>query len=171
MPKIKTPDDSLTVMTEIVMPNDTNSLNHLMGGNLLRWMDIAGAICARRHAHVSCVTASVDNVSFDLPILLGELVTITAKATRVFNSSMEIYIEVHSEGTMANNHRKCNQAFFTFVGIDENNKIVKLPPLEPKTESEHQAHQSALRRRHYRLILADRMEPAQSDVLRAMFLK
>lgn len=167
----KTVSVSRTVMTEMVMPNDTNALNNLMGGNLLKWMDVAGAICARRHANRVCVTASVDMVSFEQPIHLGEIVCVVAKATRVFNTSMEVHIVVYAEGLRADNRRKCNEAYFTFVGIDENGYKVKLPKLIPETEEEQLAHASALRRREMRLILAGKMKPSQSEELRAIFLK
>lgn len=165
----KTPQDSLTVMTEMVMPNDANALHNLMGGNLLCWMDVTTAICARRHAGCVCVTASVDKVSFDSPIRLGEIVTLTAKATRVFNTSMEIYIEVHAEGMDTTRRRKCNEAYFTFVGIDEWDNKLSLPPIKPVTDEEKAQYESALQRREMRLVLAGKMEPGQSDQIKAWF--
>lgn len=166
---IKNPQNSLTVMTEMVMPNDTNALQNLMGGNLLCWMDVTSAICARRHAGCVCVTASVDKVSFDSPIRLGEIVTLTAKATRVFNTSMEVCIEVHTEGYDTNKKRKCNEAYFTFVGIDEWGNKLTLPPLEPITDEEKAQYESAMSRREIRLVLAGKMNANESGHLKTLF--
>ena len=166
----KYPAVSFTVMTELVMPNDTNALNNLMGGNLLKWMDICAAICARRHAEVVCVTAGVDNVSFDHPIRLAEIVTITAKATRVFNTSMEVHIVVYSENPNINQKRKCNEAYLTFVGLNEEGNKIKLPPLIPQSDEEKSQHERALRRREMRLVLAGRIKPEDAAELKSIFL-
>ncbi|HQW00792.1 MAG TPA: acyl-CoA thioesterase, partial [Bacteroidia bacterium] len=95
--KAKSPQESLTINTELVLPNDTNTLGNLMGGRLLHWMDIAAAISAHRHCGRIVVTASVNNVSFNQPIKLGEVVTLHAKVSRAFNSSMEVFIDVWVE--------------------------------------------------------------------------
>lgn len=166
---IKTPADSITVMTQMVMPNDTNALNNLMGGNLLCWMDVAGGICSRRHANCVCVTASVDGVSFHHPIKLGEIVTITAQTTRVFNTSMEIHIIVESEGNDTTNRKICNEAYFTFVGIDNWGNKTKLPPIEPGNEAEKQRFDGALKRRELRLILAGKLNPNEAKELKELF--
>ncbi len=166
----KTPTISKTVMTEMVMPNDTNPLHNLMGGNLMRWMDVAGGICARRHAERVCVTASVDTVSFKSPIKLGEIVTIIAKVTRVFTTSLEIHIEVFAEGVASNGRRKSNEAYFTFVSVDEYGNKLKVPQLATETPEEEAQYESAMRRREMRLILAKRMKPEQSTALKALFL-
>lgn len=94
MPKIKTVLDSKSIMTEMIMPNDTNPLGNLMGGNLMRWMDIAAAICANRHAEAFCVTVSVDHISFYKSIKLGQVITVESTITRAFNTSMEVYVQV-----------------------------------------------------------------------------
>lgn len=167
----KNPSESHTVMTEIVMPNDTNALGNLMGGNLLKWMDVAGAICARRHTEYTCVTASVDSVSFNSAIKKGEIVTISAKITRVFNTSMEIYLEVHAEGMGPKNRRLANTAFLTFVSIDEWGNKVKPLKVKPITPEDKEHFDGALRRRELRLILAGRMQPNQSKELKSLFLQ
>jgi len=166
----KHPRQSHTVMTELVMPNDTNPHNNLMGGNLLKWMDIAGAICARRHANRICVTANVDNVSFKSAIKLGEVVSIEASATRVFNTSMEVFIQVFAEGLASEGRRKCNEAYFTFVCVDEFGNTVRILPLEPETTAETKQWESALRRRQMRLILAGRMQASEATELKELFL-
>ena len=105
--------DSLTTMTELVLPNDTNTLNNLMGGRLLHWMDIASAIAAQKHSNHVVVTASVDNVSFAEPIPLGSIITIKAQVTRAFNSSMEVYLEVWADDIPAQKRVSTNKAFYT----------------------------------------------------------
>jgi acyl-CoA hydrolase len=94
MPVTKTPKDSLVIMTELVLPNDTNTFGNLMGGRLMYWMDIASALAAMKHCGVPVVTASVDNISFENPIKLGNVVHIEAKITRAFNTSMEVHMKV-----------------------------------------------------------------------------
>src|SRR2546421_4034082 len=106
--KPKTPKESLAVLTEIVLPNDTNTLGNLMGGRLLHWMDIASAISAQRHCGRVVVTASVNNVSFTQPIKLGEIVTLQSKVSRSFTSSMEIFIDVRVENTTTGVKKKVN---------------------------------------------------------------
>jgi len=164
-------DKSITIMTEMVMPNDTNPLHNLMGGNLLRWMDVAAGICARRHANAVCVTAAVDNVSFQNPIKLGDAVTLTAKVTRAFNTSMEIHIVVCTENSEATERVQSNEAYFTFVALDRYGKPRKIPQLLIEGEEEKKQYDGAKRRREMRLILSGRMKPDQSIELKELFLK
>ena len=154
----KTPKQSETVMTEIVLPNDTNTLHNLRGGKILHWMDIASAIAAGKHCNAVVVTASVDNVSFENPIKLGDVVTITAKVTRTFNTTMETHIEVWAENLPSQTRYKCNEAYYTFVALDSNGKPKTSTPLLPETETEKKMFDSALARRELRLVLAGRMK-------------
>ena len=109
--KAKRPSESLTVMTEIVLPNDTNNLNNLFGGQLLSWMDRCAAIAAHRHSRRIAVTASVNNVSFKQAIPVGSIVTLEAKVSRAFYSSMEVYVEVTMEDQRGQgNAIRCNEA-------------------------------------------------------------
>lgn len=156
-------------MTEMVLPNDTNTLNNLMGGRLLHWMDICAAISAQRHSNRIVVTASVDNVSFKEPIRLGNIVTMKATVTRSFNSSMEVYIEVWAEDIPAGQRVSTNRAFYTFVAVDQNGRPIEVPPLEVETEEEKELFISALRRRQLRLVLAGRMNPSEAVELKALF--
>ncbi len=165
----KHPKDSITIMTEMVMPNDTNPIGNLMGGNLMKWMDVASGICARRHSNHVCVTASVDSVSFTNPIKVGDAVTLIAKVTRAFNTSMEVHIKVHTENRTATEKVESNEAFFTFVALDRYFKPAKVPELIPETEEEKALFDAAKRRRELRLILAGRMEPDESPELKALF--
>src|ERR1043165_1201832 len=128
----KKPHESLTINTELVLPNDTNTLGNLMGGRLLHWMDIAAAIAAHRHCGRVVVTASVNNVSFNQPIKLGEIVTMHAKVSRAFNSSMEIFIDVWVENNITGEKIKCNEAIYTFVAVDQVGSPIHVPELIPE---------------------------------------
>lgn len=162
--------ESATTMTEMVMPNDTNPLGNLMGGNLMRWMDVVASICAGKHCEAHVVTASVDHVSFHKPIPLGEIVTLRAKVTRAFTTSVEIYVEVFAANIKGHQPRKCNHAYFTFVALDDQSKKpVPVPAVVPLTSEEEQLFESAERRREVRLVLSGRMKPAEASKLKAYF--
>ncbi len=167
--EMKTPADSLTVMTELVHPNDTNILGNLHGGRLLYWMDICSAIAATKHTHMTVVTASVDNVSFQNPIRLADLVTIHAKVVRSFKTSMEVYIEVFAENMPELNKIKTHEAFYTFVALDRNGKPKEVEPVTPQTDQEQKLFDGALRRRQLRLILSGRMKVDDATELKALF--
>ncbi len=163
--------DSFIVMNELVLPNDTNTLNNLMGGRLLHWMDIAAAIAAQKHSNHIVVTASVDNVSFHHPIKLGDVVTLEAKVTRAFNTSVEVRLDVWAENIPSGTRFKSNEAYYTFVALAENGKTVPVPPVMIETEEEKKLFDGALRRRQLRLILAGRMQPDEATELKALFVK
>lgn len=167
----KTPHDTLNVMSELVLPNDTNTLGNLMGGRLMHWMDIAAAISAMRHCNTPVVTASVDNVSFNAPIKLGNLLTIESKVTRAFNSSMEVHLRVFGEDLQARTRYCTNEAYLTFVSLDSNGKPQKVPDLAPQTEVEKKIWEGALRRRQVRLILGGKMKPEDAGELKSLFFK
>ncbi len=168
--KSKTPKESVATLTEIVLPNDTNTLGNLMGGRLLHWMDIASAISSTRHCGRIVVTASVNNVSFNQPIRLGEIVTLQAKVSRAFISSMEVYIDVWVENNMTGEKKKCNEAIYTFVAVDQQGHAINVPSLVPETEEEKSRYDSALRRRQLSLILAGKMKPHEATELKALFM-
>jgi acyl-CoA hydrolase len=167
----KTPSQSFTTMNELVLPNDTNTLNNLMGGRLLHWMDIGAAICAQKHCNNIVVTASVDNVSFKKPIKLGDVVTIQAKVTRSFNTSVEVRLDVWAENIPSGTRFKSNEAYYTFVAIDSNNKTVPVLAVNPESEEEIELYNGALRRRQLRLILGGKMKPDDAVELKALFEK
>jgi acyl-CoA hydrolase len=167
--KSKTAKESLTIQTELVLPNDTNVLGNLMGGRLLHWMDIASAISAHRHCGRIVVTASVNNVAFNQPIKLGEIVTLNAKVSRAFTSSMEVFIDVWVENNNTGERKKCNEAIYTFVAVDQLGNPINVPPLVAESEEEKQRYESALRRRQLALILAGKMKPEDATELKALF--
>lgn len=156
-------------MNELVLPNDTNTLNNLMGGRLLHWMDIAAAISAQKHCNRIVVTASVDNVSFKQPIKLGDVVTIEAKVTRSFNTSVEVRLDIWAQNIPSGTKVKSNEAYYTFVALDDEGNKVEVPELSPETEEEQALFESALRRRQLRLVLAGKMSPDDASELRALF--
>ncbi len=169
MMKPKKASDSVCVNTEIVLPNDTNTLGNLMGGRLLHWMDICAAISAHRHCSRVVVTASVNNVAFNQPIKLGEIVTLHAKVSRAFTSSMEVFIDVWVEDNVAGKKRKCNEAIYTFVAVDQIGSPINVPEIIPESEEEKSRFDGALRRRQLSLILAGKMKPADAHELKAIF--
>lgn len=167
--KKKFPRESAVSMTELVLPNDTNTLNNLMGGRLMHWMDVVSAISAQKHSNRFVVTASVDNISFKHPIRLGNVVTLKAKVTRAFNSSMEVRIDVIAEDIPANTVTESNSAFFTFVAVDQLGRPIDIAEVEPETDEEKELYDGALRRRQLRLILGGRMKPSEAKELRSIF--
>ena len=167
--KSKTPSQSKSTQTEIVLPNDTNNLKNLMGGRLLHWMDIAAAITAHRHCNRTCVTASVNNVSFEHPIPKGSIVTLEANISRSFFSSMEIFIDVWIEDTLSGKKTKCNEAIYTFVAVDNMGKPIKVSAVVPETELEQIRYDGALRRKQLALILSGKMETKNATELKALF--
>lgn len=162
---------SLTVMTEIVLPNDTNVYGNLMGGRLMYWMDIAAALSAQKHCNTNVVTASVDNISFENPIKLGNAVHIEAKVTRAFNTSMEIHLRVWGEDLTQPYRYKSNEAYYTFVALDPNRKPRPVPTLVPENEEDQRLFEGALRRRQVRLILGGKLKPDDATELKALFTR
>ncbi|MES2882962.1 MAG: acyl-CoA thioesterase [Bacteroidota bacterium] len=167
----RTPQDSHTTMTELVLPNDTNVFGNLMGGRLMYWMDIAAAIAAQRHCNAPVVTASVDNISFENPIKLSNTVHIEATVTRAFNTSMEVHLKVWGEDFTQQFKYKSNEAYFTFVSLDPNRRPRVVPQLIPATDEEKKLFEGALRRRQVRLILGGKMKPDDAVELKALFTK
>ena len=161
--------DTLAIATYIVLPNDTNTLTNLMGGQLLNWMDIIGAVCAGRFCKRVVVTASVSNVSFQQPIQLGNVVTLEAKVSRSFTKSCEVFIEVYKESQLTGIKIKCNEAMYTFVALNEKGETVAMPALIPESELEQARFDAALRRKQLSLILAGRMQPDEAKELKALF--
>ena len=167
----KSPKESRAILTEIVLPNDTNNLDNLMGGRLMNCMDIIAAVAAQRHSNRTSVTASVNNVSFNNPIPRGSVVTIEANISRAFNSSMEIFLDVWAEDTLSGEKTKCNEAIYTFVAVSKLGKPVTVPEVVPETELEKTRFDGALRRRQLSLILAGKMKADDATELKALFKK
>lgn len=169
MAKSKTAKESLTVMTNIVLPNETNSLRNLFGGELLSRMDRAASISAQRHCQRRVVTASVNHVSFKEPIPEGGIVVLESKVSRAFSTSMEIYVDVWLDDPINNRKIQTNEGIYTFVAVDEYNKPVPIPELIPETELEKERFAAALRRKELSLILSGRMKAKDSVELKKLF--
>ena len=169
--KSKTASESLSITTEIVLPNDTNNLSNLMGGRLLHWMDIATAIAAHRHCGRIVVTASVNHVSFSEAIPAGSIVTLEAKVSRAFTSSMEVFVDVWMENNNHKGKKKCNEAIYTFVAVDQLGNPIEIPELIAETNEEKTRYESALRRRQLSLMLSGRMKAEDATELKALFIK
>lgn len=165
----KTPEQSKTIMTDLVLPSETNPLNNLFGGELLARMDRAASIAARRHSRRIVVTASVNHVAFNRAIPLGSVVTVEAKVSRAFSSSMEIYIDVWIEDRESGERTKANEAIYTFVAVDETGRPVKIPSITPETKLEKERFDAALRRKQLSLVLAGKLKPKDATELKALF--
>ncbi|MFD0761611.1 acyl-CoA thioesterase [Lutibacter aestuarii] len=166
---VKTPKESLTILTDIVLPGETNPLGNLFGGELLARMDRACSIAARRHSRRIVVTASVNHVAFNKAVPVGSVVTIEAKVSRAFKSSMEIYVDVWIEDRESQERSKVNEGIYTFVAVDTTGTPVTVPQIEPETELEKKRFQGALRRKELSLILSGKMNPNEATELKALF--
>ncbi len=154
-------------MTEMVLPNDTNTLGNMMGGRLLYLMDVCAAISAQRHANRVCVTAAVDTVEFHSPIRQSEIVVIEGQVNRVFKTSLEVELNVWAENPREQTSRKCNRAFYTMVGITEDGQPTAVDPVHPETEQEQERYENAARRREFRLVLSGRLPIENAKSIRA----
>ena len=167
--KAKSPEDSKTIQTDVVLPADTNSLDNLFGGELLARMDKVASIAAIKHSDNVVVTASINNVSFGEPVPNGLLLTIEAKVSRAFNTSMEVFIDVWKQNKTHPQKFKVNEAIYTFVAVNKRGKPVRVPELIPQTELEKKRYDAALRRRQLSLVLAGKMKPKDASELKAIF--
>ncbi len=143
--------ESEVTMTELVLPNHTNPLGNLLGGQLMYWIDICAALCASRHANTVCVTASVDKIDFHHPIKLGDVVTLVASVNRVFRSSLEIGVKIFSETFAGGKKKHTNSAYLTFVAINSEGRPVEAIKVIPETEDEKRRYEEADKRRMLRL--------------------
>ncbi|WP_283636910.1 acyl-CoA thioesterase [Aquaticitalea lipolytica] len=165
----KTPEQSKTIMTDLVLPSETNPLNNLFGGELLARMDRCASIAARRHSRRIVVTASVNHVAFNRSVPLGSVVTVEAKVSRAFKTSMEVFIDVWIEDRESGLRDKANEAIYTFVAVDETGRPTTVPEINPETELEQQRYDAALRRKQLSLVLAGKMKPNEATELKALF--
>jgi acyl-CoA hydrolase len=165
----KTPEHSKTILTNVVLPGETNALNSLFGGELLARMDRAASIAASRHSRHIVVTASVNHVAFSKPIPLGAVVTIEAKVSRAFNTSMEVFIDVWIEDRASGERTKANEGIYTFVAVDDTGKPVLVPEVMPETPLEKQRFDAALRRKQLSLLLSGKIKPSEATELKALF--
>lgn len=161
--------DTLSIATKVVLPNDTNTLGNLFGGELLAWMDVIASVAAHRHCRRVVVTASVNHVSFKKPIKQASIVTLEAKVSRSFYSSMEIIIDVFVEDQVTGAREKCNDAIYTFVAVDQHGGPIQVPELIPESKEEIERFNAALRRKQLSLILGGKMDPSEASELKRLF--
>ena len=164
------PSESLTILTDMVLPGETNYLDNLFGGELLARMDRACSIAARRHSRRIVVTASVNHVAFNKSVPVGSVVTVEAKVSRAFRSSMEIFADVWIEDRLSGKKTKVNEGIYTFVAVDDTGKPVKIEQIIPETDLEKERFEGALRRKQLSLVLAGKLNPADATELKALFL-
>lgn len=167
--KAKTPSASLTILTDMVLPGETNPLNNLFGGEILARMDRACSIAARRHSRRIVVTASVNYVSFSKAVPVGSVVTVEAKVSRAFKSSMEVYVDVWIEDRESGKKSRVNEGIYTFVAVDTKGSAIPVPKIIPETKLEKERYDGALRRKQLSLILSGKMNPVDATELKALF--
>lgn len=143
----KNPSDSEIIKTEVVCPNDANPMGILQGGRLVEWMDIGAAVCAQTHSGKICVTASINHVDFNAAAKVGDIISICAKITRAFNSSMEIFVQSYARKVLVGKKYLISEAYFSFVALDENGKASPVIALKPVSASEKKQYKAALLRK------------------------
>ena len=166
-----TAKNTVAVATKVVLPNDTNTLGNLFGGQLLAWMDEIASVSAHRHCRRVVVTASVNNVSFQKPIKQASIVTLESKVSRAFYSSMEIFVDVYVEDHVTGKKEKCNEAIYTFVAVDQNGGPIQVPEIIPETDEEKKRHDGALRRKELSLILSGKLKASDAVDLKKLFFE
>ena len=149
--KKKTVSESTVTMTELVLPNQTNQLGNLLGGQLMNWIDLCAALSASKHSQHVCVTASVDKIDFHHPVKVGNIVTLVATVNRAFKTSMEVGVNVYGESYIDGTRIHTNTAFLTFVCVDKNGKPTETFEIIPETDDERKRFEEALQRRKTRL--------------------
>jgi len=150
--------DSQSEMVEIVLPNDANPLNALLGGRLMHWIDLAGAMAAHRHARSYVVTASVDHIDFLVPVRVGSLVVLRSSVNRVFRTSMEVGVKVFVEDYIQGKREHVASAYLTFVAVDGKGGHIQVAPVIPETEEQKRRFEDAGRRRETRRSELERRE-------------
>ena len=154
--------ESISEMAEIVLPNDANPLNSLLGGRLMHWIDLAGAMAAHRHSRAYVVTASIDHLDFLVPVRVGDFVILRSSVNRVFHTSMEVGVKVWVENYRSEQHHHVSSAYLTFVAIDAAGNKIAVPPVVPETEDEKRRYDGAARRKP--IVLSTTMSSARPMV-------
>lgn len=165
----KKASETLAITTHVVLPNDTNTIGNLFGGQLLAWMDVVASVSAHRHSKRVVVTASVNNVSFQKPIKEASIITLESKVSRAFTSSMEIFVDVYVEDPLTGKREKSNEAIYTFVAVDQHGGPINVPEIIPETDEEKDRFDGALRRKQLSLILAGKLDAKEATELKKLF--
>ena len=148
-------------MTEIVLPNDTNILGNLLGGRLMHFIDVTGAMAAYRHSRTNVVTAAMDHIDFIHPVHLGDLVTLKSSVNRAFSTSMEVGVKAWAENTQTGKQMHVASAYLVFVAVDKEGRRKQVPQLILETPNEIRRHADALLRREHREAEATRRKKAR----------
>jgi acyl-CoA hydrolase len=159
--------DSRSEMTEIVLPNDTNTLGNLLGGRLMHYIDLVAAMAAYRHARAHVVTASMDHIDFIAPVHVGDLLVLKSSLNRAFRTSMEVGVKVWVEHPIDGTFRHVASAYLTFVAVSPQGGRVRVPPLGPETEEDKRRYDDAGRRREQRELERERKRIARAEILDA----
>ncbi len=154
--------DSRSEMTELILPNDTNTLGNLLGGRLMHYIDLVAAMCAYRHSRTHVVTASMDHIDFIAPVHVGDLLILKSSLNRAFRTSMEVGVKVWVEHTIDGSFRHVASAYLTFVAVNKQDGRVRVPPLQPETEEDTRRYEDAGRRREQALIERERKQSARA---------
>jgi acyl-CoA hydrolase len=160
-PSPRTVSESQSEMTELILPNDTNTLGNLLGGRLMHFIDLVGAMAAYRHTRTHVVTAAMDHIDFIQPVHVGDLLILKSSVNRAFSKSVEVGVKVWAENTRAGEYRHVASAYLVFVAIDSLNNPVYVPQLIPETADEQRRYEGALRRREYREAESERRKSAK----------
>jgi acyl-CoA hydrolase len=147
-------------MAEIVLPNDANPLGALLGGRLMHWIDLAGAMAAHRHSRNYVVTASVDHIDFLIPVRVGDLVILRSSVNRAFRTSMEVGVKVYVENYIADSAQHVASAYLTFVAVDGAGKRLRVPPIIAESDEQGRRYEDAGRRREIRRAELERRRKA-----------
>lgn len=160
-PQSRTVSESQSEMTEIILPNDTNTLGNLLGGRLMHFIDLVGAMAAYRHTRTHVVTAAMDHIDFIQPVHVGDLLILKSSVNRAFSKSLEVGVKVHAESFQQGTHRHVASAYLVFVAIDANGCPVRIPELTPETPDQMRRYEGALRRRENRERESERRKRAK----------
>jgi acyl-CoA hydrolase len=154
-------NESQSEMTEIILPNDTNTLGNLLGGRLMHFIDLTGAMAAYRHSRTYVVTAAMDHIDFIQPVHVGDLLILKSSVNRAFSKSVEVGVKVFAENTQAGEYRHVASAYLVFVAVDPLGNPVRVPEVLPETEDEHRRYEGAQRRRQHREAESERRKRAK----------
>jgi acyl-CoA hydrolase len=160
---VRSAQESQSEMTELILPNDTNTLGNLLGGRLMHFIDLVGAMAAYRHSRTHVVTASMDHIDFIAPVHVGDLLILKSSLNRAFRTSMEVGVKVWVENTIAGMHRHVASAYLTFVAVDTQGRRVPVPQLKPQTDEEQRHYEDAGRRRELRQQERERKREGKPD--------
>jgi len=162
-PPARTVASTQSEMTEIILPNDTNTLGNLLGGRLMHFIDLTAAMAAYRHSRTNVVTAAMDHIDFIRPVHLGDLLTLRSSINRAFSTSMEVGVKVWAENTRTGSVAHVASAYLVFVAIDDQGRRQRVPEAVPETADEHRRYEGALRRREHREAESARRKQAKLD--------